>query len=330
MDPAEALPLLQLLGSYYGIWVLHAAARLEVADILSAGPQDAATLAARWQALEEPATRFLHALEACGVVRRTPDGRYGLTAAGHWLRRDRAGSQRGSALMAGEPAFFRAWAACADAVRSGRPSFATANGATFFAYLDARPELARCFHAGMAGFPEVNAQILKGYDFSAARCVMELGGGSGGLARAIVDAYPAVTAWVFDRPSIAAQYAAQEHDRLRWIPGDFLDHVPAGADTHLLRFVLSDWSDEDVLRIFGNSRRALPPDGRLLIIDNLQPPGNPAATALLDLSMLVLTGGRVRSAAEYEALLRRAGFTPLQALTTPVHATILVAAPGPG
>lgn len=98
--------------------------------------------------------------------------------------------------------------------------------------------------------------------------------------------------------------------------GDFFEAVPGGGDACVLSWVLHDWEDAAASRILANCGTALGGDGRLLIIEMLLPAEEeaPAAAAVaklaraMDLQMLVLTGGRERSAAEYRSLLERAGF----------------------
>jgi hypothetical protein len=77
----------------------------------------------------------------------------------------------------------------------------------------------------------------------------------------------------------------------------------------LLKFVLHDWDDADSARIRANVRRAIAPGGRLAIIELVLPgPNEPHIGPLMDLNMMVMTGGIERTGAEYGDLLARAGF----------------------
>jgi C-methyltransferase len=85
--------------------------------------------------------------------------------------------------------------------------------------------------------------------------------------------------------------------------------VPSGGDLYLLKFVLHDWDDEDSARILTNIRRAMAPTGRLSVVEMVLPGRNePHIGPLMDLNMMVMTGGIERTEAEYAALLARAGF----------------------
>jgi hypothetical protein len=98
-------------------------------------------------------------------------------------------------------------------------------------------------------------------------------------------------------------------DRCKCVAGDFFAALPAGADAYLLSRVLHDWDDADAGRILAACRAALPPGGRVLVVEALMPEraqDGPEAVRM-DLHMLTLLGSRERTEAEYRALLARAG-----------------------
>jgi hypothetical protein len=76
---------------------------------------------------------------------------------------------------------------------------------------------------------------------------------------------------------------------------------------------LHNWDDGAAGRILENCGRAAPAGALLIIVEPIVSPESafsPAAyaAAMMDLQMLVMTGGRERTSAEHEALLRSAGF----------------------
>jgi hypothetical protein len=73
--------------------------------------------------------------------------------------------------------------------------------------------------------------------------------------------------------------------------------------------VFAETDEPRALAILRNIHRALPADGRLLLVENVLPEGNaPHFGKLLDLEMLAALGGRERTAAEYAELFAAAGF----------------------
>ena len=98
-------------------------------------------------------------------------------------------------------------------------------------------------------------------------------------------------------------------DRVAIESGDFFNTVPAGGDCYVLSHILHDWNDEQCVKILGNCRKAIKPDGRLLIVEMVLPLGDtPHPGKILDMVMLVVVGGVERTEAEYAALLSKAGF----------------------
>jgi SAM-dependent methyltransferase len=99
-------------------------------------------------------------------------------------------------------------------------------------------------------------------------------------------------------------------ERCAVVEGDFFESVPEGADAYVMKSVVHDWPDARSVAILENCRRALRPDGRVILIERVMPALAKDApdTVRVDLHMLAVTGGRERSEAEYQELLEAAGF----------------------
>lgn len=61
--------------------------------------------------------------------------------------------------------------------------------------------------------------------------------------------------------------------------GDFFAAVPAGAAAYLLRHILHDWGDEACLRILGQIRAVMAAGARVLLVEQVIPPGNAPSPA---------------------------------------------------
>ena len=55
---------------------------------------------------------------------------------------------------------------------------------------------------------------------------------------------------------------------------DFFAAVPAGADAYLLKHIIHDWGDQACLRIVGQIRAAMAAGARVLLVEQVIPPGN--------------------------------------------------------
>ena len=75
-------------------------------------------------------------------------------------------------------------------------------------------------------------------------------------------------------------------------------------------------------------RRAIAPNGRLLIVEMVLPAGDtPHAGKMLDMMMLVGTGGQERTAEEYRALLKKADFRLTRVVPTASDVSVVEAVP---
>ena len=72
------------------------------------------------------------------------------------------------------------------------------------------------------------------------------------------------------------------------VAGDFFEAVPSGGDVYILSWIIHDWDDDRSITILKNCRRAMADDARLLMVEQVVPPGNePSLSKLYDLQMLV-------------------------------------------
>lgn len=81
-------------------------------------------------------------------------------------------------------------------------------------------------------------------------------------------------------------------DRCAVVAGDAFKAIPAGFDTYILKNVLHDWSDDNCAVLLERCRAAIPPYGKLIIVDSVMvPDNNPHPAKWTDLRMMVALGG---------------------------------------
>jgi SAM-dependent methyltransferase len=315
----SATTLFDLTVSHRITAVIHAAARLGVADVLAeAGPTTVREIADRTGAHEPSLQRLLRALVTIGVCTPVGKERFGLTAVGEHLAAGATPSLKAWALFEGEM-LSRSWAGLVDSIRSGKTAAELAGFVESpFELLARSPESAAIFNEAMVALTrQVIPGVLAAYDFSGIGRLIDVGGGYGELLCAILEAYPTMSGAVFDLPACAE--GARTHlaasglaGRGEFIAGDFFESVPGGADAILLKSILHDWDDDRSLTILRNCRRALAEGGLLLLVERLlpeTPERDPehVSVALSDLNMLRGAGGRERSEGEYRGLLGESG-----------------------
>jgi SAM-dependent methyltransferase/DNA-binding transcriptional ArsR family regulator len=320
--PAE-VAFVQMATAYWVSKAIYAAARLGVADLLAAGPKTVGQLAAEVGAHAPTLRRLLRSLAGVGVFRENEEGRYELTRMAEFLRDGVPGSQRGLVLHVGESPTWQAWDGLLDSVRTGEAAFRRVHGEEVFPYYAAHPESNEPFNAAMVELSNVvAAAVTEAYDFSRFRRIADVGGGHGALLAAILRATPTARGVVCDQAEVVAgaratMEAAGVAERCDYEGVDFFASVPEGADAHVLKWIIHDWDKERALTILRNCHRSLADDGRLLLVESVVPEGNePSFSKMMDLQMLVMTGGCERTAAEYRALLAAAGFEMIAVIPT--------------
>jgi hypothetical protein len=86
--------------------------------------------------------------------------------------------------------------------------------------------------------------------------------------------------------------------------------------------------DPPSVTILRNIRPAITPNGKLVILELVLPEGAPANPGmLLDLEMMVQTGGRERTASEYANLLSQGGFRQTRVVPTAGPMSMVEAVP---
>ena len=337
---------------------LHAAASLDVASHLVEGPRDADALAAATGADADALCRVLRALAAHGMFKQLAPRVFGLNAAARCLLPPKDGdngsagrSVRDITLWMSDPFHLRVHGeGMLLSTRSGVPAAQQLLGAPIFEYLAADKPLARSFNAAMGALSAVVIEaVLESYDFSGIAVLADVGGCQGALLRSVLAAHPHMRGILLDLPHVVA--GAPPMPRCDIVGADFFQPLPeavASCDAVVMKHIIHDWDDSHALTILRNVAHALRgagPRARLLLLERvlLEPAGGAdaatptcdddaaavrakqQAACLLDLEMLVLAGGRERTAPEFGALLARAGFALTRVLHTRAELAVLEA-----
>jgi hypothetical protein len=314
--------LLQIAMGGWASQTIYVAAKLGIADALSDGPKSCPEIAAITRAQSTSLFRLLRALRSLKVVGDVEGGKFELTPLGRLLQAKRPGSLRAMVLTLGE-IHYRAWGALFHSVKTGAPAFPTVFGSRLFDYLDLDLDAGDTFHEAMSEVSALVSQaVLLAYPFSGIDVLADVGGGCGQFLTTILQAHPAMRGVLVDTPGVIARAAARlaSHPcrpRCSLHPGDLLKAVPEGASGYLMSGVIHDWDDEHAIRILNNCGRVMAPNGKVLVVDMVLPTaGEPRFSALLDLNMLVMNGGRERTEEEFRRLFDAAGLRVTKLIPT--------------
>ncbi|CAL9432727.1 Aclacinomycin 10-hydroxylase RdmB [Streptomyces sp. enrichment culture] len=291
---------------------IRVAATLGLSDHMAAGAVTAETLARATGVDATALSRLLGHLVNAGIYRPRPGGGYEPTELGALLRDDVPESGRDWLRLdgptgRGEAAAFR----LLDAVRTGGPVYSALYGREFWTDVESDGALAEAFARRMAASMRwVVPELLARGDWRSVRHVVDVGGGSGDLLAAVVDATPGARGTLLDRagPAAAAERdfaAAGLAERCRAVVGSFFDPLPAGADVYLLSNVLLNWPDDQASVILRRCAEAVRPGGRVMVLEGLLDVQTDQTD--LDLRMLVYLGGRMRTTGQVRELAAGAG-----------------------
>jgi len=318
MTMPQLPPQFQVLQMMMGHWVgqvTATVAQLGVPDQIAKGVHGSDELARACGANPDAMFRLLRAATSVGVLAQPEPRRFALTPLSECLRSDVAGSLRDLVIAELAPGHWLPWGHLADAVRSGKPVLEAALGCNIWEYYAKNTDEGTGFARGMGNLSTMVAgEVVGAFDFAHFGEIVDVGGSQGALLAAILRATPAAKGVLFDLPEVIA--AGQKTvagyglgDRLRTMSGDFFGELPKGADAYLMKSVLHDWDDAKCQIILSAARRAAKPTSRLVLVEMLVS-DSPMATPinLMDLNMLVLLGGRERTADEFAKLLGGAGW----------------------
>jgi len=327
---------IQMLQIISGFWISRAVyviAKLGIPDSLKSGPKTAKELAAATNTHTPSLFRVLRALASVGVL-TSADGRFSQTALSETLVTDAPASLRWFAVSELGQEHYPAWGDLMHSVKTGEIAFDHFFGMDVWQYFQQNPEDAEIFNNSMSGMTAAaNEAILRLYDFSGFTKIVDVGGGHGGLITSILKTNPQLKGVLFDGPQViegarAKIEAAGLADRCETVAGDFFKSVPGGGEAYIMKWIIHDWSDELATSILKNCRAQIPANGKLILVDSVVPETDePHFSKFIDLNMLVMTGGKERTAKEFEKLLDAAGFRLLRVIPTDLPTAIVEAEP---
>ena len=267
----------------------------------------------------------MRALASVGIFTEVSDRCFALTSLAATLKSDIPGSMRYVAMAEMGEDHSLGWSNGLHSLKTGETAFDAAAGMSVWDHHAQHPETGQVFSQSMTGvFTLVSQAVAATYDFSEFKTIIDVGGAQGSLISAIVRLYPHLKGVLFDLPAVIANVCVD--DNIQPIAGNFFDAVPSGGDVYLMRAIIHGWDDEKSSIILKNCHQAMPNQARLLLVEGIIPPGNePSSAKLIDVLLLMMTGGRERTEAEYRSLLRSTRFKLTRVIPTPSMCSIIEA-----
>jgi hypothetical protein len=202
-----------------------------------------------------------------------------------------------------------------QSVKTGEIVFDFTFGMPVFPYFAANPQVAEIFDNAMTSFSSIIAPaVAAAYDFSGVKTIADIGGGHGFLLSNVLKTNPEAKGILFDQLQVVAgaNDLLEGHDvakRTEIVAGNFLEEILVEADIYLMKHIIHDWNDEQSEIILRNLAVSAPQGAKLLLVESVvEEDDSPSTSKVMDLNMLVMTGGKERTAKEYSELFDKTGF----------------------
>ncbi|GJV58796.1 trans-resveratrol di-O-methyltransferase-like protein [Tanacetum coccineum] len=179
------------------------------------------------------------------------------------------------------------------------------------------PKLNQSINEAMASDGRLVAAVIlkhcKGI-FEGLDSIVDVGGGTGTLAKCIAEAFPNLHCTNFDLPHVVKGLEGGKN--LSFVGGDMFKAIPK-ANAVLFKWVFHNWNDEECIKIMKLCKEAIPRKengGKLIIIEMVvknEERGNKILETQLfyDMFELTLATGKQRSEKEWAKLFTDSGFS---------------------
>jgi len=310
LERPEENPIEKIATAVYSPFAMLAGMQLDLFTSLKDGPMSAEQIAEALGVGSAKLRPLLYALVIAGLVNAEGDSFSNTDAANQYLVK---GSP--SCVVEIHELLSTMWHAAlktADSIRTGLPQ-AKIN------YSDISQDELRQFFRGEHPYAiEYARDLLETYDFSSYSTLLDVGGGSGGLAIAVTEACPHIEATVVDLQTVTQvtqQYIdeAGAGNRVKVVTADMVrDSLPGPYDAAVMNAFIHVLSPDDACRAIKNVSQVMNPGGDIYIrgygiIDNSRI--SPSKLVGFNLVYInVYDEGQAYTEQEYRNWLEEAGF----------------------
>jgi hypothetical protein len=328
-EPAPTIPkvIQDLQASVPAACAMLAGMQLEIFTHLADGPRDAATLAAALGVAENRLQRLLYALVATGLLELREGAFANTPESANYLVKGRPTYLGGMHELLGH--LWHADLRTAQSIRSGEPAALHDYDA---ASDDEMAAMLRALHTNALN---AGQDFLTRFNFSTARSVIDVGGGSGGVIATLCHAYPDLQGTLFDLPRTirfaeTILRSTPGGDRVAIEAGNIVQAPPKGMhDAVIMRALVQVLSPSDAARAIANAAASLRSSGMIYIVgagilDNSRL--SPRQAVFMNVTFMNLyRAGASYTEAEHTAWLSAAGCELIERITLPTGSGIILA-----
>ncbi|KAJ3160793.1 hypothetical protein HDU88_007845 [Geranomyces variabilis] len=164
----------------------------------------------------------------------------------------------------------------------------------------------------------IQSDLVNGFDWSSlgiAATLVDVGGGTGAIDLALLKQWPNLRVELQDLPDVIEQAQIEWKkfhpdlcSRVTFTAQDFFQPQVRTHKHYLIKQCLHNWGDDDCLRILGNLRKSISPDGRLYAAEFVMTTDANAIKHIIDVNMLALVNSLQRTEDQFVELFEKAGF----------------------
>ncbi|KAF7836157.1 isoliquiritigenin 2'-O-methyltransferase-like [Senna tora] len=226
------------------------------------------------------------------------------------------------------PAIVDAWLNFKNAIidKDTDDLYKKVHGMALYQYAEIDPIWNNLFNKAMENLSFIMmTRILEIYNgFEGISTLVDVGGGTAQTLKMILSKYPSIKAINFDLPLVIQN--APPHPGIEHVEGDMFASIPKG-DAIILKNICHNWSDESCIRILSECYKALPENGKVIVLDvimgeEVEESEEAKLASTLD-NLMFVYGGRERSEKEFESLCKPSGFSGIKLACRAFHQGIV-------
>lgn len=322
-----------LLGNMYVVSrALHTVTELKIPDLFEGRlPKSVEMLAKQCGMPQLSLKKLLRVLSPFGIFYENSDGTFCLEKVGEMLQSNHPSGMRN--LLFCEDCRWNSFGQMSQSLTTGQTGFFALYKQEYFDYIALHPDFQAGFDSHMKAVSAKEDPVLAEFlPLGEKKKVIDVGGGRGGLLKAILLRNPHLSGGVFDLPGVATEEKhrlAQEFEgRIENFSGSFFEALPFSCEAIILKRVLHDWDDTRCVQILSHCRQALceTRSSEIYVIESLvKGREDPPLLRIFDLLLRTVFGGVERTVEDYVALFSQANLKLHKSISTDCGMSILVA-----
>jgi hypothetical protein len=288
------------LVGYWKTQTIYAAVKLGVIDAL---PNPLPLVAQETNLAEPILLRLLRGLWELNIIYLTEKDVWVLTAKGSLLQPTESSSMAAAAIIWAD-SHYKQWQFLAEAITDKRW-----DQTGYFTELAKNKALLSLYQTALQGYALHDYEkIIELPCWEKHQFVIDVGGGKGAFLHHLLKKHVNLRGSLIDLPEVIDQILATERvsERCQYKGMDFFEPWTLEGDAILFLRVLHDWPDHLAIQLLQQAKAALKTQGRIYIAEMVLEENHPNGS-LLDLNMLVMTGGRERTLKDWQVIIAEAG-----------------------